>query len=236
VIDTHCHLLPELDDGPRDLAEALELARELSAAGVSAVVCTPHLNRRFPVAEEAARAQLIRLKDALEHAGVELELTLSAEVGPNAAIETDGDELRRRAIAGRFLLVELEPATPASFVGLCTDRLDELSLVPVFAHPERCRAIQRDTSALADVRARGGLVQVVATSLAGSWGSSVGRAAWSFVASGRADLVASDSHRPGRQRLARVLAALAERAGAASAQRLTETAPQRIWNGEWAWS
>jgi protein-tyrosine phosphatase len=234
VIDTHCHLLPELDDGPRDLAEAVELAKELRHAGVTAVVCTPHLNRRFPTDYEAAGRQLARVREALERTGVELELMLGTEVGPNAAVETDADELRRRAFGRRFLLVELEPGTPASFLGLCADRLDALGLVPVFAHPERCRAIQRDASALAATRARGGLVQVVATSLAGSWGRTVGRAAWSFVASGRADLVASDAHRPGRQTLAQVLTALADRVGASAAERLTEAAPRRVWNGEWS--
>lgn len=233
MIDTHCHLLPELDDGPRDLAEALELARELRDAGVTAVVCTPHLNRRFPIDFEAAETQLARLHDALKPGGIELELMLASELGPNAAVEQGADELRRRAIAERFLLVELEPSTPATFLGLCAERLDELSLVPVFAHPERCRAIQRDASALAEARARGGIVQVVATSLAGAWGRTVGRAAWSFVASGRADLVASDAHRPGRRRLAQVLATLAERIGAEATERLSETAPRRIWNGEW---
>jgi protein-tyrosine phosphatase len=232
VIDTHCHLLPELDDGPRDLVEALELARELRDAGVSAVVCTPHLNRRFPTDFETAKRQLERLRDALEPAAIDLELALASELGPNAALEHQAEELRRRAIAGRFLLVELEPATPATFLGLCADRLDELGLVPVFAHPERCRAIQRDASALAEARARGGIVQVVATSLAGAWGGTVGRVAWSFVASGRADLVASDAHRPGRQRLARVLAGLGERIGAEATGRLTEAGPGRIWNGE----
>lgn len=233
MIDTHCHLLPELDDGPRDLAESLELARELHGAGVRGVVCTPHFNRRFPTAYEAAGGQLARLREALEPTGIELELVLAAELGPNAAIESADDELLRRAIAGRFLLVELEPGTPASFLGLCAERLGEVSLVPVFAHPERCRAIQRDASVLGEARARGGLVQVVATSLAGSWGRTVMRAAWSFVASGRADLVASDAHRPGRGTLAQVLTALAERAGAPVAERLTEAAPRRLWDGEW---
>jgi protein-tyrosine phosphatase len=231
VIDTHCHLLPELDDGPRDLAESLELARELHDAGVRAVVCTPHFNRRFPTDYDAASSQLARLREALEPAGIELELKLAAELGPNAAIETSGDELLRRAIAGRFLLVELEPSTPASFLGLCAERLAELSLVPVFAHPERCRAIQRDASTLAEARAQGGLVQVVATSLAGAWGRTVGRAAWSFVASGRADIVASDAHRPGRRALSHVLAALAEKAGAPVAERLTATTPGLLWDG-----
>jgi protein-tyrosine phosphatase len=233
VIDTHCHLLPELDDGPRDLAESIVLAGELHDAGVTGVVCTPHFNRRFPTGYEEATRQLARLREALEAAGIELELMLAAELGPNAAIETQEDELVRRAIAGRFLLVELEPGTPATFLGLCAERLDGMSLVPVFAHPERCRAIQRDASTLGEARARGGLVQVVATSLAGAWGRTVARAAWSFVASGRADLVASDAHRPGRQTLAQVLASLTDRAGAPTANRLTETAPRGLWNGEW---
>jgi protein-tyrosine phosphatase len=236
VIDTHCHLLPELDDGPRDLAESLELARELHGAGVRAVVCTPHFNRRFPTGHEAAGSQLARLREELEPTGIELELMLAAELGPNAAIESSEDELLRRAIAGRFLLVELEPGTPATFLGLCAERLEDLSLVPVFAHPERCRAIQRDASSLGEARSRGGLVQVVATSLAGAWGRTVGRAAWSFVASGRADVVASDAHRPGRGALPQVLAALVERVGASVAERLTETAPRRLWDGEWPWS
>ena len=41
MIDTHCHLVPGVDDGPADLVEALELARALVGDGVSAVVCTP---------------------------------------------------------------------------------------------------------------------------------------------------------------------------------------------------
>ena len=44
MIDTHCHLLPAVDDGTRDNAEALELARELVNAGVRHVVCTSHFS------------------------------------------------------------------------------------------------------------------------------------------------------------------------------------------------
>jgi protein-tyrosine phosphatase len=234
VIDTHCHLLPELDDGTRNLDEAVELAIELTQAGVTSVVCTPHFTRRYPTDHAKAGTQLAIVQDALAAAGVELELSVAAEIGPNAALEAADSDLRARSIAGHFVLVELEPGTPAAFLSLCADRLEPLGLTPVFAHPERCRAIQRDTSVAADARRRGALVQVVATSLAGAWGTAVSQTAWTFVASGRADLVASDSHRPGRRReaLRPVLDSLTAKLGAAETQRMTELVPARICRGE----
>ena len=43
VIDLHCHLLPGIDDGPRDVATALEMARIAVADGIHTVACTPHI-------------------------------------------------------------------------------------------------------------------------------------------------------------------------------------------------
>jgi protein-tyrosine phosphatase len=234
VIDTHCHLLPRLDDGPRSPEEAVELARELVQAGVTSIVCTPHFTRRYRTAHAEAVIQLKIMRDALAAAEIQLELALAAEIGPNAALEADEADLRARAIAERFLLVELEPGTPAAFLSLCADRMDSLGLVPVFAHPERCRAVQRDPSAIGEARARGAVVQVVATSLGGAWGSTVSHAAWAFVAAGRADIVASDSHRPRRTReaLRPVLDALLDKLGTAETHRLTELAPAQICQGE----
>ena len=40
MIDIHCHLLPAIDDGPRNDEEALPRARELGANDVLYVVCT----------------------------------------------------------------------------------------------------------------------------------------------------------------------------------------------------
>ena len=41
MIDTHCHLLPGLDDGPATITEAIQLARMMLADGVSGALCTP---------------------------------------------------------------------------------------------------------------------------------------------------------------------------------------------------
>src|SRR5215211_6053319 len=48
VIDLHCHLLPAMDDGVETTDEALELGRELRAAGVETVAATPHMRDDYP--------------------------------------------------------------------------------------------------------------------------------------------------------------------------------------------
>jgi protein-tyrosine phosphatase len=43
VIDLHCHILPGIDDGARDWAVSLEMAKLSVADGVTVVACTPHI-------------------------------------------------------------------------------------------------------------------------------------------------------------------------------------------------
>ena len=48
LVDIHAHLLPGIDDGPRDLESALEMARAAVDAGIEVIAATPHLRRDFP--------------------------------------------------------------------------------------------------------------------------------------------------------------------------------------------
>ena len=40
--DIHCHILPGVDDGARDLAMSLSMLEAAKAAGVTSIVCTSH--------------------------------------------------------------------------------------------------------------------------------------------------------------------------------------------------
>jgi protein-tyrosine phosphatase len=194
VIDTHCHLLPGLDDGPRTAADSLALARRLVEDGVSSVLCTPHYSRLFPTEHADAVASLAILDKGLADASIALQLRLAAEIGPAHAVSTPLDELQKRAVSGRYLIVEVLADSPAGLFETVADRLDEAGLVPIFAHPERCRAVQRHPMLIEDARLRGALVQVVAPSLIKRWGRGVASAAWGLLGAGWVDLLGSDAH------------------------------------------
>ena len=47
-IDLHCHILPGIDDGPKTMDDALALIRAAVAAGMTAMVATPHVSWDWP--------------------------------------------------------------------------------------------------------------------------------------------------------------------------------------------
>ena len=229
MIDTHCHLLFALDDGPASLEDAIELAAGLQAGGVTAVLCTPHYSDLFLTDHAEATERLARLRPALEAAGVSLRVELAAEIGPRQTLRAPIEELIARSVGGRFLIVEVQPDTPLAFFEGASARLAEVGLTPVFAHPERCRAVWRRPRALAGAREAGGLVQVVAPSLTGSWGGGAAQTAWKLLGGELVDLLASDAH--GRNRppeLAEAAALLVERLGEDVAIQLTQRGPERL--------
>jgi protein-tyrosine phosphatase len=230
--DTHCHLLPGIDDGPRSLENSVALAFALKLDGVTGVLCTPHYSRQFPTTHPDAQARLGLLRERLRSASVELDLELAAEVSPAFAVDQPLEELTARSIAGRFLLVEVLPDTPLGFFAAVEERLGPTGLKPVFAHPERCRAVQRYPEILDEARDNGCLVQVVAPSLLSRWGPETAAAAWFLVETGRADLLGSDSHGHKRRapHLREVAQLVAERAGVEIALDLTERHPASLFS------
>jgi protein-tyrosine phosphatase len=234
VIDTHCHLLPALDDGPPHQAEAVRLARELSAQGVRRVLCTPHYSRLFPTSHAEAQDRLRTFEPVLRHAGIELELSLAAEIGPAYAVSAPLEELLARTVDGRFAVIELLGDTsPASLVAI-GERFAPAGVKLVLAHPERCRAVQRHLGVLDPFRADGALLQVVAPSLLGRWGPEVEAAAWHLVDTGRADLLGSDAHSTRRRRphLSEVRDLIAERLGDGVLSELTERRPRLLLDSD----
>ena len=49
MVDTHCHILPGIDDGAKTLDEAVGLARIAAEDGIRIIATTPHvMEYRFP--------------------------------------------------------------------------------------------------------------------------------------------------------------------------------------------
>ena len=227
MIDTHCHLLPGLDDGARSQAEAIRMARRLVEFGIHRVVCTPHYSQRFQTSVPAASRRLAALREVLQTLRIGLALDLAAELSPELAVLAPDEEIVTRSLPGGYAIVELVPTTTAEVVDGTLERFANLDLLPIFAHPERCRAVQRQPTVLDDARAAGAFVQVVAASLTGQVQDGVAAAAWNLIESGRADLLATDAHRPhtAQIQLRSVASVVARRYGGELAETLTSRNP-----------
>ena len=47
MIDIHCHILPGIDDGPKDIETSLKMLRIAEEDGIKTVIATPHFYRGF---------------------------------------------------------------------------------------------------------------------------------------------------------------------------------------------
>jgi protein-tyrosine phosphatase len=194
VIDLHCHLLPGIDDGPRDMRMALAVAQLQVDAGVETVAATPHVSWDLPTGAEAIASGVDAVRAELAARRIPLHVVTGGEIDVHRAAELTDDELRALALGGGpWLLLEAPlqtgmPLEPVAF------ELIERGHRVLIAHPERSPLLQRDPAALRRLADAGALTQVTAGSLTGRFGRTVQRYAEALLEDGLVHTVASDAH------------------------------------------
>lgn len=198
MIDTHCHILHNIDDGPQTLEESVEMARVAAADGIKVIVATPHWNP----GENAPAPALIEERVAeLQAAVARLGVDLRIEPGAEAALTPDLAHAVARgqvpALAGsRYLLVEILPYTGWDLVRRVLFELQLHGVGIVLAHPERAACIHERYDRVRELKAGGILMQVVASGLSGAVGPSARRVARRLLRDGLVDILATDAHGP----------------------------------------
>src|SRR5689334_19748728 len=109
LVDTHCHLLPAMDDGPGSWDVSIEMCRMAWADGVRGIAATVHQNEHWPNATPAAirdqSAQLVQRLDELE---IPLTIYPTAEVmvAPDTEEAFEAGRLLTVADRREYLLIE----------------------------------------------------------------------------------------------------------------------------------
>jgi len=81
MIDIHCHILPGIDDGAKDMVEALALINLAVEDGVTRIVVTPHLHfGRFDNYLPVIESSFLSLQQEVIKEKIQIELAYAAEV------------------------------------------------------------------------------------------------------------------------------------------------------------
>lgn len=199
MIDLHCHLLPGIDDGAQTLDESLELARLAVADGITHSVCTPHINiGRFDNDVRTITKAFEALEQGLAESGIPLKISMGAEVriSPEMMflIEKDRIPFIGSWQGKKVLLLEM----PHSHIPPGSDKLVKWllsrNILPMIAHPERNRDVQKNPSLLAPFIQMGCLFQLTASSLTGAFGETSQSIAVDLLKQGQATVIATDAH------------------------------------------
>ncbi len=231
MIDIHCHILPGLDDGAAESDEALLMARLAFRSGTDTMIATPHVCAAHPVSAAVIRRETAQLRGKLRDAGLPLTLFSGAEVLCDRHLTQLLDDGCFVTLAdSRYLLVEFRFHEDAAAMHDLLRIVTQHALVPVIAHPERYRAVQRCPQLAGYWADRGYVLQLNAQSLTGELGRDARRTADHLLQNGLAHLLASDGHSiEGRLPQLHVARRILEDSfGEACARELLEDGPERI--------
>jgi protein-tyrosine phosphatase len=238
-VDTHCHVLPGIDDGPASLEESLGLCRALVRDGITVAIATPHQLGRFEGTNHVAhvRALVDELQAALDQRRIPLRVVAGGEVRVDERIPrllSDG-MINALGPAGHYLLLELPtgfPVDPAPVLDrfepdLPSDRI-------ILAHAERCDGLNQQPELAEAWIQQGVALQVNAGGLLGAFGRGAQVAALDWLGRGWVSIIATDAHSTGsrRPRMSEAIDFIAREFGEAVARRVCLENPLRVLNGQ----
>lgn len=204
LADIHNHLVPDVDDGARDLDDVLASVERMTREGIRKIITTPHLEGSLTL-ESARLAERLDEVDAAFDTAVravgqsfpEVEFRRGHEVMLDVP-DVDFSDPRTRLAGTRFILVEwprlhLPPGTQPVL-----RRIREEGFLPIVAHPERYIGV--DLNVARGWREAGAYLQVNYGSFDGRYGAEARTFALRLLRRGWADYLASDYHaRPERK-------------------------------------
>jgi protein-tyrosine phosphatase len=198
MYDLHCHLLPDVDDGPATWEETFTLARHLVGEGVTTVAATPHsygIRRNRPYDPAYVKQMVAQAQTKFSEQKIPLTVVVGTEIllGENTL-----ERLKAGQVLGyggsRTILLETSAYIEPKQLEQAVDNLYGADYRIVLAHPEKIEAVHNDPNVLIPLVERGITMQITAANLAGLNGTRKQYLCEELILHGMGHLIASDAH------------------------------------------
>ncbi|WP_028855457.1 tyrosine-protein phosphatase [Psychrilyobacter atlanticus] len=226
MIDLHCHILPKIDDGSKNIEESMELILSAEKLGYKKICCTSHY-RAGKYENKNYDRTLKKLRDQLKLEKVDIELLEGNELfldldGLTALKEKKVKTLNRTS----YLLVEAIPGMTEMALKKSLGKIRGLGYKPVLAHVERYPFIEVKT--LHELKKIGVIIQVNLKSLRHK------KEIYRWIKLGLIDILASDVHdkKYRNYELADIISEIDNKLGRETRERLLTGNPEKIINNE----
>ena len=236
MIDIHCHILPNMDDGSKSWEDSLEMCRMAAKDGVTDIIATPHFGMIFYQYKVEDIRKVVRLLNShLENQKIPLRVHSGADVALDAgALEwARRGDLPTLADGNRYFLLEPPDSIRADGLDQMIFDFKVMGLTPIITHPERM-SVGKDWDWLERLLEMGCLCQITAMSITGGFGRPARKNALRLLEKGLVHFVASDAHSPrGRTPiLSQAREELLDLVGPEQTLLLLKTAPQAVLDGQ----
>lgn len=234
MLDIHCHVLPNVDDGPESLDESLRMVDLFIDAGYRGAITTSHFHRgRYVVNRGEVDNGLETLREALYVRSINFPLYPGNEINLDEMTLTDLRACRLYSLNGsRYLLIEFPFRQRPIFARELIYNLQLEGYTPIIAHPERYIYVQENPLFLLDFLELGCLAQMNIPSITNK--GVVGATARKLLENDWIQILGTDAHNAVARspKVKNDLGVIEDLVGTERLKEMTETRPQMILENE----
>lgn len=197
MIDIHCHLMPGVDDGAKDLNETLAMFENAYTSGVTDMILTPHFIKgtKYSHNNDAKSKITAILREALKRADIDINIHYGNEIYIDDKLPELLKDGTVASLAGsRYVLLELPIAAEDKNAGNIIFRLKSDGYVPIIAHPERYNYFQKHPEKVMEYVRLGCLLQGDYMSLLGKYGRKAAKTLKTLLKHDKIAILSSDIH------------------------------------------
>lgn len=167
MIDIHSHIVFDVDDGPRDLADSRALLEESYRQGVRTIISTSHRRKgMFETPENKIAEHFKLVQEIAKEISDDLTVFYGAEIYYTSDVL---DKLEKKIIPSladtRYALIEFSMTTPYKEIHTALSNVLRLGITPVVAHIERYHCLENDEKKVRDLIDMGCYIQINSSSV-----------------------------------------------------------------------
>ena len=201
LVDTHCHILPEVDDGARSMEETRQMLQEAYEDGIRYIIATPHHHpRRGRKSPKQLRRQLKLVREEAAQISDELRIYLGTEIYFGQDIPGRlREELILTMNKTKYVLVEFSPGDPFDYICQGIQQIQMKGYEVILAHIERYQCMYKNIENAEHLKHMGVRIQVNADSITGESGWKAKRLVRRLIDERLVFCVGTDAHDPKRR-------------------------------------
>ena len=195
-VDIHCHIMPGVDDGSRDMDTSLKMLEIAARDGITDVILTPHHKPlHHNVSVERNKIYTKRLQEAIDNAGINIRLYSGNEIYYSDETQRELEEGKICTLAGsEYVLVEFHSTNPYSAICNAVYQIQGAGFIPIIAHVERYSDIVEHPAYVEELIDKGCYIQINALSVMGKYGFGIKLFSKKLLKNRLVHFVATDAH------------------------------------------
>ncbi|MBU5335877.1 tyrosine-protein phosphatase [Intestinibacter bartlettii] len=202
MIDIHCHILPNVDDGAECMQEAINMAKIAKEQGINKIIATPHYHPEFKYAKGEELKEIYKeFKNELKENNIDIEMYLGNEIYYTYDLIDKFSELDFYSLNdSKYILIEFPPNNFPNNLCNVVYEIKQQGFTPILAHVERYIKIHEDPEIIYDCIKTGAIIQINSSSLIGKQGKEFQKICNLLISRNMVHLVSTDAHSDTRRR------------------------------------